>query len=274
MISMRRQLILLILSCVGLVSFLILPVRADNIDVSVTVNSPECGDELDNDSDLYIDFPDDPSCDSSGDDDESDTTPECSDTLDNDGDSQIDSPADSDCDSALDDQEAGGGNNSDNIPAHITFTGVAYVGGLLNVLRNGTLVSENSLTNGTFSVLLDVPQGAYTFTLIAFDASGRSKALSFTLELSSNSSTEVSDIIFSPFDSSEPLPTDQPGKVCPPKADLNNDCRVNLIDFSIAAFWWGKTPTPEFMKAEIQMLNGDGVVNIYDFSILAYYWNA
>ena len=133
---MRRQLTLLILSCVGLVSFLILPVRADNVGVSVTVNTPECGDGVDNDSDLYIDFPDDPSCDSSGDDDESDTTPECSDTLDNDGDSQIDFPADSDCDSALDDQEAGGGNNSDNIPAHITFTGVAYVGGLLNVLRN------------------------------------------------------------------------------------------------------------------------------------------
>ena len=58
----------------------------------------------------------------------------------------------------------------------------------------------------------------------------------------------------------------QPSK-CPPKADLNNDCRVNLVDFSIAAYWY-KRPSP---PASVD-LNNDGKVDLVDFSIMAYYW--
>jgi len=58
----------------------------------------------------------------------------------------------------------------------------------------------------------------------------------------------------------------------PPKAplakgDLNNDNRVNLIDFSVAAYWY-KRPSP---PAAID-LNGDGKVDLIDFSIMAFYW--
>lgn len=61
-------------------------------------------------------------------------------------------------------------------------------------------------------------------------------------------------------------------KTLPTKANLNNDDRINLSDFSIAAFWY-KRPLDERMKAvEKEMLNGDGVINIIDFSILAYHW--
>lgn len=49
--------------------------------------------------------------------------------------------------------------------------------------------------------------------------------------------------------------------------DLNNDCRVNLIDFSILAYWY-KKPKP-LSKYD---LNKDGKVDLIDFSILAYYW--
>lgn len=59
---------------------------------------------------------------------------------------------------------------------------------------------------------------------------------------------------------------------CPPKADLNNDCKVNLVDFSIAAYWYKRTLSTDFKKIEKEQLNGDGKINLIDFSIMAYYW--
>lgn len=58
----------------------------------------------------------------------------------------------------------------------------------------------------------------------------------------------------------------------PEKGDLNNDSRVNLADFSIAAFYYGKKPLGVFAERERLHLNGDGVVDLKDFSLLAYYW--
>lgn len=51
------------------------------------------------------------------------------------------------------------------------------------------------------------------------------------------------------------------------KGDLNNDKRVNLVDFSIAAYWY-KRPNPPATSD----LNGDGKVDLVDFSIMAFYW--
>lgn len=59
---------------------------------------------------------------------------------------------------------------------------------------------------------------------------------------------------------------------CSPKGDFNKDCRVNLVDFSIIAFWYGRTLTPEFSLREKIHVNGDGKVNLVDFSIMAFYW--
>ena len=56
------------------------------------------------------------------------------------------------------------------------------------------------------------------------------------------------------------------------KGDLNNDNRVNLIDFSIAAFWHRRTITPAFATIERERLNGDGRINLVDFSIMAFHW--
>ena len=57
-----------------------------------------------------------------------------------------------------------------------------------------------------------------------------------------------------------------PSKI-PAKGDINNDGRVNLVDFSIAAFWY-KRPSP---PATVD-LNSDGKVDLVDFSIMAFYW--
>jgi hypothetical protein len=54
---------------------------------------------------------------------------------------------------------------------------------------------------------------------------------------------------------------------CPSRGDLNNDCKVNLIDFSIMAYWYKKPAPPMTVD-----LNGDHVVSLVDFSILAYNW--
>ncbi|MCX6737704.1 MAG: hypothetical protein NTX26_03170 [Candidatus Parcubacteria bacterium] len=59
---------------------------------------------------------------------------------------------------------------------------------------------------------------------------------------------------------------------CPPKADLNSDCHVNLIDFSIAAYWYKKPLSVSFKQIEKNTLNGDGKIDLVDFSIMAYYW--
>lgn len=59
---------------------------------------------------------------------------------------------------------------------------------------------------------------------------------------------------------------------CPLKGDLNNDCRVNLIDFSIAAYWYKRKLSPSFAKIEKEKLNGDEKVDLVDFSIMAYWW--
>ena len=59
---------------------------------------------------------------------------------------------------------------------------------------------------------------------------------------------------------------------CPLRGDLNSDCRVNLIDFSIAAFWYRRPLDVGFLLKEKEKLNGDGRVDLVDFSIMAYYW--
>ncbi len=51
------------------------------------------------------------------------------------------------------------------------------------------------------------------------------------------------------------------------RCDLNNDGRVNLLDFSIMAFWYKRLGFP--MKVD---LNSDSRINLTDLSILAYCW--
>ena len=50
-------------------------------------------------------------------------------------------------------------------------------------------------------------------------------------------------------------------------SDVNRDGRVDLIDFSILAYWYKKASPPEHVDLKV-----DGIVNIVDFSIMAYCW--
>jgi hypothetical protein len=51
--------------------------------------------------------------------------------------------------------------------------------------------------------------------------------------------------------------------------DLNCDGKVNLVDFSIMAFWFGRTLTGKGLDAD---LNHDSKVNLVDFSIMVFHW--
>src|SRR3989344_1576522 len=53
----------------------------------------------------------------------------------------------------------------------------------------------------------------------------------------------------------------------PAHVDFNKDNKVNLVDFSIAAFWFREPSPPAHVDP-----NKDGKVDLKDFSILAYYW--
>lgn len=49
--------------------------------------------------------------------------------------------------------------------------------------------------------------------------------------------------------------------------DINCDDKINLVDFSVTAFWYKKPNPPKAVD-----LNGDGVVDLIDFSIIAFNW--
>ena len=63
-----------------------------------------------------------------------------------------------------------------------------------------------------------------------------------------------------------------PSRKCPIKGDFNSDCAVNLVDFSIAAYWYKRTLTPVLLQIEKEQSDGDGKIDLIDFSIMAYYW--
>ena len=54
---------------------------------------------------------------------------------------------------------------------------------------------------------------------------------------------------------------------CNNRGDMNCDGKINLIDFSIAAYWYKKQGFPATYD-----LNHDGVVSLVDFSIMASHW--
>ncbi len=58
------------------------------------------------------------------------------------------------------------------------------------------------------------------------------------------------------------------------RADLNCDARVNLVDFSIAAYWYQRVLEATIVDREHNVLNGDGKIDLVDLSIIAYYWTA
>jgi hypothetical protein len=75
-------------------------------------------------------------------------------------------------------------------------------------------------------------------------------------------------LLASPFGRAAGIfPSSRAPEGVPLRGDLNGDGRVNLVDFSIVAFWY-KRPSP----SESADLNNDGVVDLVDVSIMAFNW--
>jgi hypothetical protein len=60
--------------------------------------------------------------------------------------------------------------------------------------------------------------------------------------------------------------------VCQRSGDLNGDCRVNLLDYSIARRWKGFELSVDMIILESTQLNTDGIIDFQDFGLMAYYW--
>ena len=62
------------------------------------------------------------------------------------------------------------------------------------------------------------------------------------------------------------------GQSCRASGNLNGDCKVNLIDFSILAYWYNRPLTAAVRnKVDLNTIK-DGKVDLIDFSIMAYWW--
>lgn len=130
-----------------------------------------------------------------------------------------------------------------------------------------TIRNENEDVVATLSAVTDA-QGRYTASFATNTLTESEYSVSATQTYNQQVSEKGQILLFRV--GQQTIPSQE--FACPIYGDLNRDCRVNLIDFSIAAFWFGKTLSPEFAELERIKLNNDRVINIIDFSIMAYYW--
>jgi hypothetical protein len=150
------------------------------------------------------------------------------------------------------------------------------------VLASETVsVSGRTVPNSTVTILVDA--GNEIIAQAVADAGGyytyaidpRSLVLGRHLvRVKSSLGSAESDfgrpVSFTLVDPTTPVPPD--GEYYQP-ADLNQDTRVNLVDFAIAGYWYKRELTPAFLLIERRHLNGDGRLDLTDFAIMAYYWN-
>ncbi|OGI90575.1 hypothetical protein A2911_00410 [Candidatus Nomurabacteria bacterium RIFCSPLOWO2_01_FULL_40_15] len=112
--------------------------------------------------------------------------------------------------------------------------------------KNFTLVSSK---NGSYKIILpmqDLPKGEYVVYIRYVDDARNSKLVKFVIgELNVPNTDTVENI---------------PG-------DCNYDRLINLVDFSVLAFWYGKDNPPACVDT-----NRDNKIDLIDFSILAFWW--
>jgi hypothetical protein len=121
--------------------------------------------------------------------------------------------------------------------------------------RDGSSVSKREFTavsdsSGAWQVTIDTTN----FTKGTYKVRAKAKAVSGTIE------TNYSNYTFYGVGESAQVKLN---------SDLNVDGKVNLTDFSILLFWWGRDGGNSNPPADI---NRDGTVSLTDFSILLFNW--
>ncbi len=118
--------------------------------------------------------------------------------------------------------------------------------------QNGEPIEEYTLTsarNGRYSItlpLLQIQKGNYSVHIKYKGYAHVSKLVKLIISTTNIPNTDISLNI--------------PG-------DCNADGIINLVDFSVLAFWYKKSGPPYCID-----LNHDRIINLTDFSILAFYW--
>lgn len=135
---------------------------------------------------------------------------------------------------------------------YFTVSGYALPEKVIEVVIDGkdkkvfTLLSK---ANGSYKIILPVagmPKGEYVVHTKYQSDTRISKLVKFSIGDTNIYTTESVESI--------------PG-------DCNVDRIINLVDFSVLAFWYGKPNPPPCVDT-----NRDKIINLVDFSILAFYW--
>ena len=135
---------------------------------------------------------------------------------------------------------------------YLTVLGYAIPNAAIDVVIDAARGGTYSLTSnkdGTYQLsipLLDLRKGKYNIHVNYHNDKKISKVMQFT----------IGDINIL----SEDLVANIPG-------DCNADQIINIVDFSVAAFWYSKPNPPKCVDT-----NNDNIINLVDFSILAFYW--
>jgi hypothetical protein len=135
---------------------------------------------------------------------------------------------------------------------YITVSGYSVPNTYIDVVISGSVSSTyyvQSKPDGVYQItipLIGFKKGAYDVYSNYQNDKKISKVIKFV----------IGDVNILSID----LTTNIPG-------DCNADQIINLVDFSVVAFWYGKPNPPKCVDT-----NSDKVINLTDFSILAFYW--
>ncbi|MFA5831309.1 MAG: hypothetical protein WC878_05765 [Candidatus Paceibacterota bacterium] len=150
-----------------------------------------------------------------------------------------------------------------------------------SIVKKGDTIAISGQTMPNASVTVNIDSGANIFMNGPSDGEG---AYLFNFDssvLEYGDYTTVSKAVFagetSPFSKTVTFKVgtttvEEEPEDCPTKGDLNDDCRVDLVDFSIATYWFKKPLSGAFELLEEERLNASGKIDLIDFSIMAYYW--
>jgi len=136
---------------------------------------------------------------------------------------------------------------NENLEVIITKKGTINESSALNNLDK-KVFNQVSKPDGSYSIevpVLGFAKGEYTFYVKYKNETKFSKIIRFNVGDSTKLNTVLENI---------------PG-------DCNFDGVINLVDFSILAFWYKKPNPPVCVDT-----NKDGIIDLTDFSILAFYW--
>jgi hypothetical protein len=132
-------------------------------------------------------------------------------------------------------------------------------------------VYGSSLSSQNMQVVID-GENSQTFTLTS-DADGLYKIIiplgslskgDYSIHVNYTDDTRISKLIKFIIGDANILSSDSVTNI---PGDCNADNVINLVDFSVLAFWYGKDNPPVCVDT-----NHDGIINLVDFSILAFYW--